>query len=59
EGEEALNDFRDRGEKSFASARKAGDKAIEGAGHKIEERPFLTVLIAFVAGLLLGKFLDR
>lgn len=70
ESEEAYDDLRKRGDKAYSQAREAGEraygqardaggKAIQGAEHKIEERPFLTVLIAFVAGLLVSKLFDR
>lgn len=70
ESEEALDDMRKRGDKAYSQAREAGEraysqardaggKAVQSAEHKIEERPFLTVLLAFLAGLLVSKLLDR
>lgn len=58
ESEEALDDVRKQGDKAYSQARRAGQKAIQDAEHKIEERPFMTILFAFVAGLLVGKLFD-
>lgn len=37
----------------------AGEKALHEAEEKIIERPFLTVILLFLAGLIVGKLLDR
>ncbi len=36
-----------------------GRKTVETVGQKIEEKPLISLLIAFIVGLLLGKLLDR
>lgn len=59
ESEEALDDVRKRGDKAYKQARDAGEHAIKGAESRIEERPFLALLLAFVAGLLVSKLFDR
>lgn len=46
--------------KSAASTAKAkGEQAVEGVETQIRERPIAAVLVAFGAGLILGKLLDR
>ncbi|HLV78525.1 MAG TPA: hypothetical protein VKY53_11425 [Marinobacter sp.] len=47
------------GDAAITRARSASDKAIENVEHKIEERPFLSVVLLFLAGLLVGRMLDR
>lgn len=59
EAREALQKVRQTGDDALNSARDAGEKAVLGVEHKIEERPFLSVVIMFLAGLLVGKLLDR
>lgn len=41
------------------SAREAGREAADRLQERIEERPLLTMLIAFVVGLFFGKLMDR
>lgn len=43
----------------FGHACKSGDKAIHDVENKITERPLLSILVMFMAGLLVGKLLDR
>lgn len=59
ESREALDQVRNRGNDALNRAKDAGDKAIHDVEHKIEERPFLSILIMFLAGILVGKLLDR
>ncbi|MBW0147135.1 DUF883 family protein [Marinobacter arenosus] len=59
ESREALDQVRSRGNDALNRAKDAGDKAIHDVEHKIEERPFLSILIMFLAGILVGKLLDR
>ena len=40
-------------------SRDASSKAVHDVEHKIEERPFLSVVLMFLAGLLVGRLLDR
>ncbi|MGM0570933.1 YqjD family protein [Marinobacter sp.] len=58
-----LNSFRDEirreSEEALDYARGAGEKALHEAEERIAERPFLTVIILFLAGLVVGKLLDR
>lgn len=41
------------------AAREKGERARETVESQIKERPITSVLVAFGAGLLLGKLLDR
>lgn len=59
ESREALDNVRQRGTDAFNRAKDVGDKAIHDVEHKIEERPFLSVIIMFLVGVLVGKLLDR
>ncbi|MDF0752638.1 hypothetical protein NLU14_20630 [Marinobacter sp. 71-i] len=59
ESREAFDQVRQRGDEAFNRARDAGSKAVHDAEHKIEERPFLSIVIMFLAGLLVGRLLDR
>lgn len=58
-----FNSFRDElrreGQEALDSARGAGEKALHDVEERITQRPFLTVLILFLAGLVVGKLLDR
>lgn len=59
----SFNSFRDElrreGQEALDSARGAGEKALHDVEDRITQRPFLTVLILFLAGLVVGKLLDR
>lgn len=59
ESRDALKHARERGDEALTKARDAGSKAIHDVEHKIEDRPFLSVVIVFLVGLLVGKLLDR
>ncbi|KMQ75622.1 DUF883 family protein [Marinobacter subterrani] len=59
ESREAFDRVRQTGDEALNSARNAGEKAVHDVEHKIEERPFLSIIIMFLAGLLVGKLLDR
>lgn len=58
-----LNSFRDEvrreGQEALDYARGASEKAMHEVEDRIAERPFLTVIILFLAGLVVGKLLDR
>ena len=41
------------------SARVRGNDTVESVEHKIQEKPLMSLLIAFFVGLLLGKLFDR
>jgi ElaB/YqjD/DUF883 family membrane-anchored ribosome-binding protein len=47
------------GNEALAYARQQGDKAAKDVEGKINERPFLSVVVMFLVGLLVGKLLDR
>lgn len=59
ETSEAFDQVRQRGDEAFNRARDASSKAVHDVEHKIEERPFLSIVIMFLAGLLVGRLLDR
>lgn len=59
ESREALDQVRQRGDEALHRAKDAGDKAFHDVEHKIEERPFLSIIVMFLAGILVGKMLDR
>lgn len=58
-----LSSLRDQlekeGREAIDYARKTGDKALHDVEDKITERPLLSILLMFLAGLLVGKLLDR
>ncbi|MBL3556015.1 MULTISPECIES: DUF883 family protein [Marinobacter] len=59
ESREAFDQVKRRGDEAIHRARDAGTKAVDDVEHKIEERPFLSIIIMFLAGLLVGRLLDR
>ncbi|WP_341580819.1 hypothetical protein [Marinobacter metalliresistant] len=59
ESREALDQVKQKGDEVLHRAKDAGDKAFHDVEHKIEERPFLSIIIMFLAGILVGKLLDR
>lgn len=59
ESREAFDQVRRKGDEALDRARNAGDKAVHDVEHRIEERPFLSILIMFLAGILVGKLFDR
>ncbi|WP_198929147.1 DUF883 family protein [Marinobacter sp. X15-166B] len=59
ETQEALTKARKRGEEALHKAKDKGDKAIHDMEDTIGERPFLSILIMFLAGVIVGKLLDR
>lgn len=59
ESREAFDQVRQKGSDALNRAKDAGDKAVHDVEHKIEERPFLSVVIMFLVGVLVGKLLDR
>lgn len=54
-----LDQLRKRGDAALARATEAGSNTVEGVEHKIEERPFLSIVLMFLAGVIVGKILDR
>ena len=59
ESREAFDQVRKKGDAALHRAKDTGDKAVEDVEHRIEERPFLSIIIMFLAGILVGKMLDR
>ncbi|RBP30640.1 ElaB/YqjD/DUF883 family membrane-anchored ribosome-binding protein [Marinobacter pelagius] len=59
EGHEAFDQVRKTGNDAMNRAKDTGAKAVNEVEHKIEERPFLSIVIMFLAGVLVGKLLDR
>ncbi len=47
------------GRRAVDSAKSVGDKTLKGTQQQIRERPLTTLLTIFLAGLFLGKLLDR
>ncbi len=41
------------------SARKKGKETVDSVEQQIQEKPFVSLLVAFLAGLLLGKMFER
>ncbi len=54
-----LDQLRKRGDDALNRATEAGSKGVESVEHKIEERPFLSIILMFLAGIVVGKLLDR
>ena len=54
-GAEAYEQMRD----TTSKARKRAKDTIQVVGHKIEERPFTSLIITFVVGLVLGALFGR
>ena len=54
-----LDQLRKRGDAALARATGAGSQTVENVEHKIEERPFLSIILMFLAGIIVGKMLDR
>ncbi|MBQ0832526.1 MULTISPECIES: YqjD family protein [unclassified Marinobacter] len=54
-----LDQLRKRGDAALSRATEAGSKTVDSVEHKIEERPFLSIILMFLAGVIVGKMLDR
>lgn len=55
----AFDSLRKRGDEALTRATEAGSQTVENVEHKIEERPFLSIILMFLAGIIVGKMLDR
>ncbi len=44
---------------NLRSARDKGNETVESLGHRIQEKPLMSLLVAFLAGLILGKIFER
>lgn len=51
--------LREEVEDALRSALGRGGKVVEDASAQIEQRPLLSVLVAFAIGFILGRILDR
>ena len=56
---EALDQVRQKGDDALRRARDAGDRTVHDVESRIEERPFLSIIVMFLAGILVGKLFDR
>lgn len=56
---EALDSVRQKGDEALRRARDAGDRTVHDVENRIEERPFLSIIVMFLAGVLVGKLFDR
>ena len=43
---------------NFRSARDKSNETVESVEHKIQEKPLMSLLIAFLVGLILGKLFE-
>lgn len=59
ENRDALNQVRSKSDKALKQAKKKGNKAVQGFEHGVEDRPYLSLMIMFLAGILVGKLIDR
>lgn len=59
EAQTVFDNLRKRGDAALTRATEAGSQTVEGVEHKIEERPFLSIILMFLAGVIVGKMLDR
>lgn len=59
ESRDAFDQVKRKGDEALNRAKETGDKAVNDVEHRIEERPFLSILIMFLAGVLVGKLFDR
>ena len=59
ETQAVFEQLRARGDKALDRATEAGSQAVESVEHRIEERPFLSIILMFLAGIVVGKMLDR
>lgn len=55
----ALDSVRQKGDEALTRARDTGDRAVHDVESRIEERPFLSIIVMFLAGILVGKLFDR
>jgi ElaB/YqjD/DUF883 family membrane-anchored ribosome-binding protein len=44
---------------NLRSAREKGGDTVESVEHRIQEKPLMSLLIAFLVGLVLGKLFDK
>lgn len=56
---DVLGQVRQRGDEALRRAKDAGDRTVDDVESRIEERPFLSIILMFLAGVLVGKLFDR
>lgn len=56
---DAIRRVGERSEDALNRARDMSDRTVKDIERRVQERPFVTLLLIFCAGLLLGKFVDR
>ncbi|MGM0951657.1 MAG: DUF883 family protein [Pseudomonadota bacterium] len=56
---DALGQVRQKGDEALRRAKDAGDRTVHDVENRIEERPFLSIILMFLAGVLVGKLFDR
>ncbi|MDY6840129.1 MAG: hypothetical protein SV429_01235 [Pseudomonadota bacterium] len=54
-----IKQVRQKGDETLRRAKDTGEKTIHDVESNIEERPFLSIVLMFLAGVLVGKLLDR
>lgn len=59
ESRDVFDQVKKRGDEALNRAKETGDKAVNDVENRIEDRPFLSILIMFLAGVLVGKLFDR
>ena len=59
ESKEAWQNAKKRGDEALGKAKDYGDRRVHEVESRIEERPFLSLLIIFLVGLVIGKLTDR
>lgn len=57
--EELQRRIQGQASQALGAARTRGRRSVEGVEHQIEERPFVSMLIAFGVGLLISYLLGR
>lgn len=59
EAHAVFDNLRKRGDAALTRATKAGSQTVDNVEGKIGERPFLSIILMFLAGIIVGKMLDR
>lgn len=54
-----IDDSKEKSRELRDKAKDAGKRAMDATESQIKERPFLSVLMVFVIGMILGKMLDQ
>ena len=59
EAGEAVGDLRDKARHLYENAAAKGEQSVKAVGRQVEERPLLSLLVAFAAGFVVSRFLSR